>query len=56
MFLAITFAKVVIKTETSRPLNETWNFMQRKKGIIALYNDTVAALVIKWANLDTSQG
>ena len=34
MFPALTFAKVVIKTETSRPLNETWNFMQRKNVLL----------------------
>ena len=34
MFPALTFAKVVIKTETSRPLNETWNFKQRKNVLL----------------------
>ena len=31
-------------------------FQAAQKCIIALYNDTVTASVIKWANLDTSQG
>lgn len=49
MFPALTFAKVVIKTETSRPLNETWNFMQRKNGLLPF--KTIPLLPWLWSGL-----